>query len=152
MKNTFSKTLFTFALVMIFGLSSVVSANAEECLSCEDGSTLENKVGEQSKILSTQSETKEIAPNGTEYFYPVLSSATSNARLIVNCTSGSTSGALFIYVYAPDGTLISDDWICGTDGMVVYDFDRRLSAGTYKVMIVAALTSTTCTVFVSLEG
>ena len=152
MKKIFSKTLLSLAIMTFFCLSSVFSVNAQQATSNEEYTYPREEDFGSSNPLSVKSETLYIMPNDTGFSYQTLDKATSNARLIVNCTSNSTSGALFIYVYNSDGTLVSDDWICGVNEMAIYEFDKRLSAGTYEIKIIAGLTNAEVRVFVSLEG
>lgn len=60
----------------------------------------------------------EIAPNSYMDLSIKLDSywgQNLNRKIIVNATSNSTSGALFLYLYKPNGELASHDWIMGVN-------------------------------------
>ena len=59
-----------------------------------------------------------------------------NRKIIVNATSDSTSGALFLYLYKPNGELASHDWIMGINEVVEWSLFWPTS-GNWRLRVMA---------------
>lgn len=81
-----------------------------------------------------------VPANGTENIYPTLDSYFGLYKTFyVNATSEGTKAGLFLYLYDPNGKLVSDDWIMGTNGAATWDVFLPTS-GQWRLYIVALAT------------
>lgn len=83
--------------------------------------------------------------------YPQLESYIGfNKTFIVNATSDSTSGALFLYLYKPNGDLASHDWIMGVNEIAQWSLFLP-SSGEWRLRVVAQGTTASVNVYARWE-
>lgn len=113
---------------------------------------------ESSEIAKTESETQErsnvnvspyatydmvrgtITPNSSYYgtlkLYPSCDNGGLLLKLHVSTSSTSSSGALLLSLYNPEGEYVSSDWIIGTNDEAVFSVPFAFSApGRYTLQI-----------------
>lgn len=78
-----------------------------------------------------------VGINSVINLYPYLEQGNIFGRtLCIRTSSSSTSGAVFLYLYSPNGDLVSDDWIMGvSDESNEYMF--LPSYGRYTLKVIA---------------
>ena len=158
----------TFLFVLIMGLSRIQVALAEENnkkISIANNTVVGeyfinvNEEGEISCItdktetntLENEPETDFIQPNSFVILRPKLDSYIGFTKnFIVNATSESNTGLLFIYLYDPDGNIKSNDWIMGVNQLVRCNVFLPKS-GTWTVHLVAQGTTAGVDVYVRWE-
>ena len=78
-----------------------------------------------------------VAPNSSIDLYPTLKSYVGlYQRFYISTRSESTSGAILLYLYSPNGRLVSKDWIIGDNEATYWDVFLPAS-GTWTLHIVA---------------
>lgn len=73
-----------------------------------------------------------------------------NRKIIVNATSNSTSGALFLYLYKPNGELASHDWIMGVNEVTEWSLFWPTS-GYWRLRVMAQGTNAPVDIWASWE-
>lgn len=168
MKHKFFKRISTLLLatIMIISTNAVALAAGEheECQSeetllmtipaSEDGKTIVeydvniNDLGITLTPLSTNADEAggNVPSNGQKSFTLHKSQSSALSYLVVNSFSKSTSGALFIYLYRPNGSQVSDDWIMGVNEAVRW-LVLSPQSGNWKLRVVASGTNAAVNVY-----
>lgn len=129
MKKRLFKRTISFLLVSIMLLASATTAFAEEqpklgieteelCTALStDMEVINISVGDMGiEPMSNQKVFATVPANGTNNLYPKLESYVGLSKtFFVNATSPSSKAGLFLYLYDPDGKLVSHDWVMGTN-------------------------------------
>ena len=128
-KRLFKRTISCLlASIMLFATATTSFAK-EEQLECnneaEDADIVIDthveviSVSVDGSSISTMGNKMEhdvIPANGTVDLYPKLESYVGlNKKFFVNTTSPSDKAGVFLYLYDPDGKLVSHDWVTGTN-------------------------------------
>lgn len=171
-KGLFKRSIsFMLAAVMLFASTTTVLAKEnsnDTVVETEDlsitldllntidltDSNIDMEVIEVSIDVNSLSNTKVgavVPANGTENIYPTLDSYFGLYKTFyVNATSEGTKAGLFLYLYDPNGKLVSDDWIMGTNGAAKWDVFLPTS-GQWRLYIVALATEKPVTVWAGWE-
>lgn len=166
--NIFKRSI-SFLLVLIMAVATTSTAFAKENqatgLTDEDYTEVSEYilnvsdtgeitlVAEDSEIIPfDNSPVRGVVPsNGYIDLNPTLESYIGfNKNFVVNATSNSTSGALFVYLYKPNGNLQSNDWIMGVNEVVKWSVFLP-SSGTWRVRFVAQGTTAPVNVYARWE-
>ena len=149
MKKGLCKRLLCISLIAALCSLSTVSAAAS---SGEQSGTIDNILitTENNMQRAENPEVRDtITPNGTVYLYPQLSSYIGlTQRIYITTTSytGSTTGAVFLYLTSPNGNLVSNDWIMGTSEATYWDVFLPAS-GTWTLKAIALGTDANVHIF-----
>lgn len=77
-----------------------------------------------------------VPANGTVNLYPKLDSYVGlNKKFFVNVTSPSNKAGVLLYLYDPNGKLVSDDWIMGLNQAATWSIFLPKS-GTWRLYVV----------------
>ena len=157
--NIFKRSI-SFLLVLIMAVATTSTAFAKENqatgLTDEDYTEVSEYILNVSDTgeITLVAEDSEIIPFDNS---PVRGVVPSNGYIIgfnknfvVNATSNSTSGALFVYLYKPNGNLQSNDWIMGVNEVVKWSVFLP-SSGTWRVRFVAQGTTAPVNVYARWE-
>lgn len=122
----------------------LVNVNEER----ETSVILENK---DIVLLDNSPVTGVVPSNGYIDLYPTLESYIGfNKKFVVNATSSSSTGVLFVYLYKPNGNLQSNDWVMSVNEIVKWSVFLP-SSGTWRVRLVAQATTAPVNVYVRWE-
>lgn len=158
--NTFKRKI---SLLIIFTM--VLSITSE--IYAKESSTVENVKKTGSNIVLERKEDDVFRTNSTDFDnYPVRGIVPSNGVLelkptlesyiglnksfVINATSDSNTGVLFVYLYKPNGNIQSNDWIMGVNEVVKWDVFLP-SSGTWTVRFVAQGTTSPVNVYARWE-
>lgn len=118
MKQKMLRIISCMLMVVLFATLSLGSVSAEG-VNVQGASITENTLQENFDInpMSTSDKRAVTLPiNGSGDIYINLDSYMGlTRRIYFNATCSSNSGAVFLYVYSPRGTLVSNDWIIGVN-------------------------------------
>lgn len=166
MKHKFFKRISTFLLATIMIISTNAMAFAagehevcqpkEDLLmtipASEDGTTIVEydvnikDLGITSLSTNADEAGGNVPSNSTKSFTLHKSQSSALSYLVVNSVSKSTSGALFIYLYRPNGSQVSDDWIMGVNEAVRW-IVLSPQSGNWKLRVVASGTNAVVNVY-----
>lgn len=169
MTTNFLKRSISFLLILIMMATTTCTAFAKEILPTD---LIDEEYTEVSEYILNVSDTGEITlvaedaeivpfsnspvrgivpSNGYIDLNPTLESYIGfNKNFVVNATSDSTSGALFVYLYKPNGDIQSNDWIMGVNEVVKWSVFLP-SSGTWRVRFVAQGTNAPVNVYARWE-
>ena len=101
-------------MVVLFATLSVGSVSAEG-VNVQGASITENTF-DINPMSTSEKRSVTLPINGSDDLYINLDNYIGlTRRIYFNATCSSNSGAVFLYVYSPRGTLVSDDWIIGVN-------------------------------------
>ena len=140
-KNLLKRILCVFVVMALCSLSAV-SAFAEDVQ--ENVTTTDIVIDVTNEDLNVQRAANpqvwaSIQPNSTAYLYPTLKSyigLTQRFYVTASSHTGSNTGAVLLYLTSPNGNLVSNDWIIGTNEATYWDVFLPAS-GTWTLKAVA---------------
>ncbi len=154
-KRLFKRTIsFLLASIMLFATATTALAKEEqpECNNEAKGAdiTMDTHVevisvsvdgsGSGISTMDNKMEHDVIPANGTVDLYPKLESYIGlNKKFFVNTTSPSDKAGVFLYLYDPNGKLVSDGWVMGTNEAVTWSVFLPKS-GTWRLYAVGHAT------------
>ena len=166
--NLFKRSI-SFLLMLIMVATTTCTAFAQENLSTDLANEEYTEVSEyilnvsdtgeitlaaedKKSVPFSNSPVRGIVPsNGYIDLNPTLESYIGfNKNFVVNATSDSTSGALFVYLYKPNGNIQSKDWTMGVNEIVKWSVFLP-SSGTWRVRFVAQGTTAPVNVYARWE-
>lgn len=132
------------SIIILFIISTFLSMNTVSFASgmCDIHSLEENYETRNVKAISGT-----IPSNGEKSYIINLPSTSITKQFIINAVSESTSGALFIFLYDPNGNQVSTDWIMGINEIASWPFLFPKS-GDWTVRIIATGTNAPVNVFI----
>lgn len=112
-------------------LDTTLQSNAYSLVTMEENDSV------NTSDVVTRASTAVVPSNGSIDMYPTLLSYTGFTRkFYVSTESESTMGALLLYLYNPNGKLVSEDWIMSVNG--AYEWSLFLpSSGQWHLWVVA---------------
>lgn len=169
MKTKLFKRSISFLLIFVMAMASTCTAFANESEASALNGEPSTEVAEylvnvdETGEITLIAENQEIVPydnspvrgvvpsNGYIDLNPTLESYIGFTKnFVVNATSDSTSGALFVYLYKPNGNIQSNDWIMGVNEVVKWNVFLP-SSGTWRVRFVAQGTTAPVNVYARWE-
>lgn len=146
MKSIFKK-LSVLALATFMMGTTVIPAFAAETTPTDEGVTVAEYTltADDSGNISARTNNivgSVIGSGQTVYYYPNLDSYIGFSKTFVAATSsaGSTTGAVFLYLYNSNGKLVSNDWIMGINDNASWSVTLP-SSGTYTLKVVLSGTN-----------
>ncbi len=152
MKKRLFKRTISCLLASIMLLASATTAFAEEEQPKFDIETEGTALSTDMEVINISVDDMGIEPmsnkkvfatvpaNGTNSLYPKLDSYVGLSKtFFVNATSPSSKAGLFLYLYDPDGKLVSHDWVMGTNEAAKWSVFLPKS-GTWRLYVVGHAT------------
>ena len=145
------KRLASILLVAFVGITNVCVLYASDNYTPKEDIEFADSTNSYQELASrsVRSTSGIVPPNGTATFYLNLDSYVGLSKtFLINATSSSTTGVLFVTLTSPRGTIVSNDWIMSVNEVAQWKVTLP-SSGTWTVQITSNATSAPVNVFLN---